>query len=141
MKNVVKISTALVLVIIALVSLASCGEKNVDALWESALYTADTSFGEGATLIEVEVVAGEKSVTFTLNTDKETLGDALLEHELIEGEEGPYGLYVKKVNGILADFDVDQSYWALNKDGEAMMTGVDGTQIADGEHYELVYTK
>ena len=27
------------------------------------------------------------------------------------------------------------------KDGEMMNTGVDGATIADGEHYELVYTK
>ena len=85
--------------------------------------------------------AEEQSVTFTIKTDKEILGDALLEHDLIAGEEGDYGLYVKVVNGMTADYDVDQSYWAFYKDGEYMMTGVDGTEIADGEHYELVYTK
>ena len=30
---------------------------------------------------------------------------------------------------------------AFTKNGEMMMTGVDGTAITDGEHYELVYTK
>ena len=29
--------------------------------------------------------------------------DALIEHNLIEGEKGAYGLYVKKVNGITAE--------------------------------------
>ena len=47
----------------------------------------------------------------------------------------------KKVNGILADYDVDKTYWGLYKNGEYLMTGVDTTEIADGEHYELVKTK
>ena len=49
----------------------------------------------------------------------------------------PYGLYVKFVNGIEADYDNDQTYWALYKSGEYMLTGVDTTVISDGEHYEL----
>ena len=69
------------------------------------------------------------------------LGDALSEHDLLEGEEGEFGLYVKKVNGILADYDIDKTYWGLYKNGEYLMTGVDTTEIADGEHYELVKTK
>ena len=69
------------------------------------------------------------------------LGDALLEYALIDGDESEYGLYVKKVNGITAEYEKDKSYWAFYKDGEYMQTGVDSTEIADGEHYELVYTK
>ena len=48
---------------------------------------------------------------------------------------------LKKVNGITADYDVNKCYWGINKDGESLMTGVDGAEIKDGEHYELVYTK
>ena len=114
---------------------------NTDALWENAIYDTDKVFGEGETKIEVEVTALDKSITFTINTDKENLGDALIEHSLIEGDEGQFGLYVKKVNGILADYDVDQSYWSFTKNGEMMMSGVDGALISDGEHYELTYTK
>jgi len=87
------------------------------------------------------VIVGEQSVTFTIKTDAETLGDALLAHNLIAGDQGDFGLYVKAVNGITADYDVDQSYWGFSKNGEYMMTGVDGTAIADGEVYELTYTK
>ena len=72
---------------------------------------------------------------------KETVGEALEEHGLVSGEEGPYGLYIKKVNGITADYDIDQSYWSFNKNGEYMMTGADKTEIENGAHYELVYTK
>ncbi len=120
---------------------AACNKTPEKGLWETATYTGDTELGNGATTVKVEVKAEEKSVTFTVNTDKATLGDALLEHSLISGEKGAYGLYVKVVNGITADYDINQSYWSLTKDGGYMQTGVDGTEISDGEHYELTYTK
>lgn len=116
-------------------------ETQAEDLWADAVYTEDKTFGEGAKSVDVEVKAADKSITFTLKTDKENLADALLEHKLVEGEDGPYGLYIKKVNGILADYDVNKAYWSLSKDGEMLMTGASDTKIADGEHYELVYAK
>ena len=110
-------------------------------VWATATYLADKEFGTGAKTVQVEVKAQGQSVTFTIHTDKATLGEALLEHGLIAGEESAYGLYVKVVNGITADYDVDRSYWSFSKGGEEMMTGVDGTAFADGEAYELTYTK
>ena len=128
--------------LVLVVCLISCGSTvGKEGLWENAVYLADTEFGTGEITVQVEVRVEEQSVTFTLHTDKTTLGEALLEHSLISGDESQYGLYVRVVNGITADYDVDQSYWALYKNGEYMMTGVDGTEIADGEHYELVYTR
>ena len=142
MKKTVQSILSLILSIVVVLCLASCG-NTVDkaGLWENATYLKDKEFGKGAITVEVEVKVEDQSVTFTINTDKTTLGDALLEHGLIAGEESQYGLYVKVVNGITADYDVDQSYWAFYKNGEYMMTGVDSTTIANGEHYELVYTK
>lgn len=110
-------------------------------LWESAVYLQDKEFGEGSTTIKVEVKVENQSVTFTIHTDKTTLADALLEHSLVSGEDGAFGLYIKIVNGITADYDVDQSYWALTKNGETLMTGASGVNIADGEHYELTRAK
>ncbi len=133
---------ALVLVVTLCFVFASCEKKIAETdLWAQATYAEDATFGDGGKTLQVEVVAGEKSVTFTLHSDKQTVGEALSEHELIEGEKGPYGLYVKKVNGIVADYDVDQSYWAFSKGGEGMMTGVDGAEFSDGERFELIYTK
>ncbi len=116
-------------------------ENEKTGIWGDATYTENKEFGVGAKTIKVEVVADGKSVTFTIKTDAETLGEALLAHSLVEGEEGQYGLYIKKVNGMLADYDVDQTYWGLTKDGEYVMSGADTTNIADGEHYELTRTK
>lgn len=117
------------------------GEVPAEGLWEAATYRKDMTFGEGEKKVEVEVKAGDESITFTIHTDKEDLGSALLEHKLVEGEESAYGLYIKKVNGITADYDADQSYWSFCKGGEMQMVGVSETRILGGEHFELVYTK
>ena len=89
----------------------------------------------------IVVDAAGQETPFTVISSKKTVGEALLDEGLIEGEDGPYGLYVKKVNGIVADYDVDQSYWAFNINGEYAMTGVDVTDIVDGDTYSFVYTK
>ncbi len=142
MKKTVNSIISVVLSLLFIVSLVSCSNTAArTSLWENAAYLNDTEFGDGEITVQVEVKAEEKSVTFTINTDKATLGDALIEHELISGEESQYGLYIKVVNGITADYDIDRSYWSFYKNGEYMMTGADSTEIENGEHYELVYTK
>ena len=91
-----------------------------------------------------EIILGEGSVKFTfivVDTDKETVGDALLELNLIEGEEGDYGLYVKTVNGITADYDTDHTYWAFYVNGEYASTGVDSTPVNEGDTYEFKVEK
>ena len=133
---------ASVLLLALCLALAACGSNtDTDLLWENARYTEDTTLGEGAKTVTLKVEAGERSVTFTVKTDENILGDALFALGLVEGEEGQYGLYVKKVNGITADYDVDGHYWGFYKNGEYMMTGIDMTEFADGECFELVREK
>ena len=128
--------------LLAVFTLTSCGGGSDPAsLWENAEYLEDTELGEGTLTIELEVKVEDRSVTFTIHTDAATLGEALLENELVDGEMGAYGLYIKTVNGMTADYDVDASYWSLTKGGEYLMSGADTTDITDGEHYELVWTK
>jgi hypothetical protein len=123
--------------------MVACGNKEPSDpdLWENAIYTEDTTLGSGAVTIVLRVEAGEKSINITIKTDKTTLADALTDHNLVEGERSTYGLMIKYVNGMRADFDLDGAYWALYKNGEYATTGADSTEIADGEHYALVYTK
>lgn len=116
-------------------------ETAEDGIWKNALYTENTEIGEGDTKIEFEVEAEGKKVTFTIKTNAKTLAEALLENSLIEGEDGQYGIYIKVVNGIRADYDKDKRYWAMYKNGEYLMTGADTTPIADGEHYEFIWSK
>lgn len=137
MTRTIKRSAALALVLALMLSLAACGAK-AEGLWANATYTEDTELGEGATTITVEVTAEDKTVTFTIHTDGTTLRQALEENGLIAGDESDYGLYVKTVDGMTADYDADGLYWAFYKSGEYLMTGVDTTEIADGEQYELV---
>ena len=131
----------LALCLLALTFVACAKKVEKTGAWEKATYLKDTTFGKGAKTLTVVVKADDQSVTFTIKTDKDTVGAALLEHELIAGDDSEYGLYVKTVNGMLADYNVDGYYWAFYKNGEYMMTGVDSTTFADGEQYELVREK
>lgn len=92
---------------------------------------------EGGKALEVTVVHGdESSKDFSFSTDADNLRTALEEQKLIEGTESEYGLFVTTVDGETAD-DAQQQWWCFSKDGEDLMTGVDDTMIADGEHYEI----
>ena len=142
-KRIINIIVCFIFISILCISMTGCKKENVEAmsLWDNAIYTEDKTFGNGAKIFELEVKAEEKSVTFTIKTDADNLEEALFEHKLIDGEKGPYGMYIKKVNGITADYDVDQSYWALSQDGTPSATGASGAEIKGGEHFEFTHTK
>lgn len=125
--------TALLLCIIFLFT--SCGQK-------MPVYDEDTELGSGSKTLTVKVIDDEaREIVFTIHTDAKTVGDALIEHKLIFGENSEYGMYIKIVNGLSADYNTDKAYWSFSKNGEYMMTGVDGTEFADGDVFELTYTK
>lgn len=141
MKRTIKSAISIVLALVFIIAFVSCNTVDKAGVWESATYLRDMEFGSGAKTVVVTVKAEEQQVTFTIKTDKDTVGAALLEHNLIAGEEGQYGLYVKVVNGMTADYDIDMSYWAFYINGDYALTGVDATTITEGVTYELVYTK
>lgn len=162
MKSTIKSLLSLFLVVVCIFTLSACSNSfekpNVNkddstistnnnestkdqGIWESATYRDNTEFGVGSKTVTVEVKAENKIITFTIKTDKDTVGAALIEHGLIAGDESQYGLYVKSVNGMTADYDVDKSYWAFYINGEYAMTGVDSTEIDEGATYQLEYTK
>ena len=94
--------------------------------------------GEGNTEFTCTVVDKEGNETvFEIHTDKTTVGEALLEVGLIDGDMEDYGLYVKEVNGITADYDVDGTYWAFYINDEYASTGVDSTNITEGDNYSF----
>lgn len=104
--------------------------------------TEATVMGEGATVFDFTVTDKDGNVTaFEIHTDKTIVGEALLELGLIAGDAGDYGLYVKQVNGITADYDVDQTYWAFYINGEYAMSGVDTTNITAGDTYSFKVEK
>ena len=141
MKKTVKTVAFVLFALLLIASFASCNREKSNDLWASATYTQNTELGNGSKTLTVEVKVLDKTVTFTIHTDKATVGEALMEHQLIAGDEGAYGLYIKKVNGITADYDIDQSYWLFYVNGEYAMSGVELTEITEGVVYQLAYTK
>ena len=147
MKQTTKKVFSLLLVAFAIFSLASCKnevppEVSDDWLWNNAIYTEDTELGEGAKHLGMLVTADGKTVVFNIYSDAATVGEALMENGLVEGSDGQFGLYISHVNGIKAVYEEDGAYWGfLDRDGNFMSTGVDMTELRDGDVYELRYTK
>ncbi len=139
-KQILSRTLLLLLALLTVFSLAACADVDKTGAWKTATYDRDKEFGEGAKTITLKVIAEEQELTFTIHTDKENLEDALVEHQLIDGDQGAFGMYIKKVNGIVADYNTDQSYWALSQNGKEAPTGAKGTVIADGDCYELTKT-
>ncbi len=78
-----------------------------------------------------------KTTQTTIETNGGYVGAVLQQLGLIEGEEGPYGIYIKKVSGITADYETDGTYWAFYVDGEMSMKGADQVEIVDGSTYSF----
>ncbi len=132
------------LVLIAAMALFASGCSGNQTTAESSAPTAAQSYpdgavlGEGATQFSFTVtdLEGAES-SFTIQTDKETVGEALQDVGLIVGEAGPYGLYVKTVNGRTLDYDTDGKYWAFYENGQYAMAGVDMTEIDPSATYSF----
>lgn len=145
-KNGLNKLLALLLALVMVLALAACGNKDqnngeagndVDVVTDGTVADGAT-VGKGATAFTVEVAQLDgTSITFTVNTDKATVGEALLELGIVAGDDTEYGLYVKTVNGVTLDFDTDGAYWAFYINGEYAMTGVDATNIEAGATYAL----
>lgn len=100
--------------------------------------------GEGSTRFSLSVVDGEgKETLMDIATDEQMLGAALQKLGVLEGDDGPYGLYVTAVNGIKAKYEEDGHWWCLyvREDGseEYIMAtaGVDTTEVKQDGAYRL----
>lgn len=140
-----KLSLILCMMLIAAMALVTtgCNDKTSQEATPSASVSTESQvLGEGETQFTFTVTDKEGTeTTFEIHTDKEIVGEALLECGLIEGEEGPYGLFVKTVNGIVADYDTDGTYWAFYMNGEYATSGVDTTTITEGDTYSFKVEK
>ncbi len=118
-------------------------EATVESSDESTAQTTDAQIvGEGMTSFPFTIVdADGKESFYEVHTDKEIVGEALLDNGLIAGDAGDYGLYVKEVGGTRADFEKDGAYWSFYVDGEYAMSGVDMTKIETGKTYTFKYEK
>ena len=147
-KKIAMLILAMMLIASMAVSTVGCGsngEAENNSQTGEVQHTEDaqiTVLGEGAAQFAFTVVDKDGNETaFEIHTDKEIVGDALLELELIAGEESEYGLFVKTVNGITADYNEDQTYWAFYVNGEYATSGVDTTTIEEGMTYTFKVEK
>lgn len=136
---------ALVLCLMMAVSVAlfaaGCGGNDTPVettLPVGTVQAEGAELGEGATTFSLSVTntAGE-TTQFTIHTDKKTVGEALVEVDLVQGDPGEFGLYIKTVNGETVDYDKDGKYWAFYVNGEYAVKSVDQTEINEGDAYEL----
>ena len=127
----------MVLIVAMALSMTACSSNT--AVGDSADGKQEQSVEKSFTF---EVVDKDGSIeTFGITTDKATVGEALIAEGLIVGEDGPYGLYVTEVNGIVADYNVDKTYWAFYVDGVYAASGVDTTDVTDGSTYSFKVEK
>lgn len=128
MKNRKTLIAAAVLVVLA-------------AILAGVSFAARPTTTAGAKTISVSVVHADGSEKqFRYHTDAEYLGPVLLKEGLVEGENGPYGLTISVVDGEKADWNENQSYWALYVGEDYAATGADSTPVKDGDSFRLVYT-
>ena len=123
----------LAMVAVMCFSLASCEKNEPETPKDS----------EGAKItIQVTVVHGDgTSKVFDIETvEGATLRSALDSVKLVQGDEGPFGLYVKTVDGERADYDRDGAYWSFEQNGTVMMEGIDSVKVGDGDKFEIIYT-
>ena len=143
-KKLLSILLCMVLIAATALTFVSCTDegKTEDTTVSEDEENAGNVLGEGKTVFNFTVrdIDGTETA-FEIHTDAKTVGEALIDLELIEGEDSQYGLYVKKVNGITADYDVDGTYWAFYVNGEYAMSGVDTTDIEAGAAYMMAKSK
>jgi len=149
MKHTIKLRlVCLVLVALlaaAVLCLTGCSKQDAppaDTQAQAAEEAAPKDVGEGDKLFYFNVTFSDgETSSYAVHTDAETVGDALVDLDLIAGDESEYGLYVKTVEGETLDYDKDQMYWAFYEGDEYAMNGVDATNITDGATYAFVATK
>ncbi|MBQ0037502.1 MAG: DUF4430 domain-containing protein [Clostridiales bacterium] len=143
MKRWLRIFLCVVLIAAMALAAVGCTDKTESAPGDASItYTDGSELGQGEKAFALTVTEQDgKESHFTVHTDDATVGEALLDLGLIQGEQGDYGLYVKTVNGITADYDTDGVYWAFYVNGEYAATGVDTTAITDGADYALKVEK
>lgn len=124
MKKIVSMLLALVM----LFALTACGAKE-EAPAEAVSFKVIVTDLEG------------NETTFEYTSSASNVGEVLVAEGLVVGHDTDYGLYIDSVNGIAADWDNDQTYWAFYINGEYATTGISDTPITADTTYGLTLTK
>lgn len=94
---------------------------------------------EGEKRVTVEIISERDNLNFkkTYITSAATLGDLLVEKELVTVENSAYGRYITAAKGFSQDATTGH-YWMTKENGEYCQNGIDTTPLADGNTYTLV---
>lgn len=133
-QNIIRISLILTLVLLVAAVCVGCGGEVAETT-ERVVIPGGDSYTYSFTLNVVFADGSTKSCPVVTNC--ETVGDALLEAGLIDGEETQYGLTVYTVCGVTVDWEEDSAYWALYVDGEYATSGVDSLKCAEINEIEF----
>ncbi len=140
------LSFLLCVMLIGALTLTGCGNKVSENTKSGSKINEDVAvseeanvLGQGETEFMLDVIDKDGMEShFEIHTDKQTVGEALVDVKLVGGTKGGYGFMVETVNGQTLDFNKDGMYWAFLIDGEYAQTGVDSTDIVPGTTYSLV---
>ena len=129
---------AMMLAFLLILCAAGCGSIGGTAPDEEPVVRDGDTIGTGSKTFAAQIVDLDgNEISFTVKTDKTIVGEALQELGVLKGEEGPYGLYIKAVNGKTLDYEKDGAYWAFYVDGAYATAGVDETDIVETSVYLL----
>jgi len=123
-----KQTIALLLALVMVFALTACGAKE-EAPAEAVSFKVIVTDLEG------------NETAFEYTSSAANVGEVLVAEGLVVGHEPEYGLYIDSVNGIAADWDKDQTYWAFYINGEYATTGISDTPITADTVYGLTLTK
>lgn len=79
-----------------------------------------------------------KETSFGIRTNKETIGEALVEADLLGGREESTGYVVYTIDHVKHDHNTEGFYWVLYIDGELAEVDVMKTAIENGSTYEFI---
>lgn len=74
---------------------------------------------------------------YEIKTDTLYLNEAMEEAGITYDADGTY---VNAVNGITADYNVDQSYWSFEVNGQYCNYGIFEQPVNDGDSFKIAYT-
>ena len=135
MNRLVKIKLFAFALALTALLLSSCSAGGIE-LWENAIYTSDSSVGEGSVVFTLTVEAAEKEVDITVKCDGGILGDVLYGYGLINDPA-----FFDVANGIKASWSEDKAYWSFFIGDDFAPVGVDALEVTQGASYKFVYTK
>ena len=129
MKN--KTTTIILAVILAVLVCATVVVLIVRPFW--------FQLNEGEKRVTVEIISERDNLKFskTYITTATTLGDLLVEKELVTVEESAYGRYITAAKGYSQDYTTGH-YWMTKENGEYCAYGIDSTPLVNGHTYTLV---